>query len=283
MIKYTRNPPPSNRQLLILLGMFVGFMLGVIWLLAWLINSLVWLIPPSVEQQIGALVVPAYEQLAQPSPAQDTLNQLLDRLETNLPPDQRQQRDYRVLYVSDSKVNALAIPGDRIIIFSGLVEQVESENELMMVLGHELGHFANRDHLRSLGRELLLQVAIASLIGDASWVQSVAGSLFATLSKAHYSRSQERQADEIGLTLLQQTYGHVAGATDFFARLSQQKGANLAFLSTHPASGKRVAKLKQSIEQRNYQIGERAPLPKTLAVAAYKISTLSWTASTLLD
>lgn len=262
MTHSTRNPPPSNRQLLILFGIFFGFILGVIWLVAWLVNSLVWLIPPSVEQQLGALVVPAFERLAEPTPAQDTLNQLLNRLEKNLPP--QRQRDYQVLYVPDSTVNALAIPGDRIIIYSGLVEQVESENELMMVLAHELGHFVNRDHLRSLGRELLLQVAIGSFIGDAGWVLSSAASGVAALSKAEHSQLQERQADEFGLALLQLTYGHVAGATDFFARLSQQKGVELAFLSTHPAPGNRVAELKRLIEQRNYQLGERSPLLKTL-------------------
>ena len=260
-----RNPPPSNRQLLILFGMFVGFIIGIIWVVVWLVNSLVWLIPPSVEQQLGALVVPAYERLAPATPAQDTLNNLLTRLQTNLPPEQRQERDYRVLYVQDSAVNALAIPGDRIIIYSGLVKQVESENELMMVLAHELGHFANRDHLRGLGQGLLLQVAIASFIGDGGWVLSSAAAGVAALSKAQYSQLQERQADEFGLALLQQTYGHVAGATDFFARLSQQKGLGLDFLSTHPAPGNRVAELKRLIEQQNYQIGERSRLPRTLA------------------
>jgi predicted Zn-dependent protease len=261
----TRNPPPSNRQLLIILGLFIGFVLGVIWLLGLLVNSLIWLIPPSVEQQLGAVVVPAYEQLAKPTPAGETLNQLLDRLETKLPPEQRQQRDYRVLYVPDATVNALALPGNVIVIYSGLVKQAESENELMMVLGHELGHFANRDHLRGLGRQLLLQIAIATFIGDASWLQSTAASGVAALSKAQFSQSQEIQADEFGLTLLQQTYGQVAGATDFFARMSRQKSADLAFLDTHPAPGKRVAQLKRLIEERNYQIGELAPLPQTLA------------------
>ena len=191
----TRNPPPSNRQLLIVLGMFVGFILGVICLVAWLVDSLVWLIPPSVEQQLGALVVPVYEQRSVPTPAQVTLNQLLNRLEANLPPQQK-DRDYQVLYIPESKVNALAIPGDRIIIYSGLIKQMGSENELMMILGHELGHFANRDHLRSLGRELLLQVAIASFIGDGGWVLSSAAAGVAALSKAQYSQLQERQADD---------------------------------------------------------------------------------------
>lgn len=260
----TRNSPPSNRQLLTIFGIFGGLILSAIWLLTWLVNTLVWLVPPSVEQQLGALIVPAYEQLAKPTPAQNTLNQLLNRLEANLPA-QSKNRDYQVLYIPDSTVNALAIPGDRIIIYSGLVKQVKSENELMMVLGHELGHFANRDHLRSLGRQLLWQVAIASFLGDATWIQSTAASGIAALSNAQYSQSQESQADEVGLTLLQKTYGHTAGATDFFAKLSQQKGVDLAFLASHPAPNRRVTELNRLIKQRHYPIGERSPLPKTLA------------------
>lgn len=260
----SRNPPPSNRQLLILFGMLVGFIVFVIWLATWLINSIVWLIPPSVEQQLGALLVPVYELQAKPTPAQDTLNHLLNRLETHLPPEQRQQRDYQVLYIPDSTVNALAIPGDRIIIYSGLVDRVKSENELMMVLGHELGHFAHRDHLRSLGQQLLFQVAIASILGDGSWIQSVAASSIAALGSSQYSQSQEREADEFGLTLLQQTYKHVAGATDFFNQLSQQQDLSIEFLSTHPAPARRVVELKRLIQQRNYPIKERSPLPSTL-------------------
>ncbi len=259
-----RNPPPSNRQLLILLGLFVGFIVGVIWLLNVLINGLIWLIPPSLERQLGAVVVPAFELQAKPSPAQDSLNQMLARIEAQLPPEQGQKRDYRVLYVPNSTVNALALPGDAIVIYAGLVEQAKSENELMMVLGHELGHFAHRDHLRGLGRGLLVQIVVATFLGDAGSLQSIAASGIAAVSRSQFSQSQEREADEFGLTLLQKTYGHVAGATDFFARMSEQKAADFAFLSTHPAPGKRVKELQHLIEERNYPVKERSPLPKPL-------------------
>ncbi|NEP00254.1 MAG: M48 family metallopeptidase [Symploca sp. SIO2E9] len=259
-----RNPPPSNRQLLILLGLFIGLIVGIIWLLNLLINNLIGLIPTSVEQWLGTVIIPVYEQKAQPSPAQDTLNQLLNRLEKQLPPQQYQHRDYRVLYLPDDTVNALALPGDVIVIYAGLVKQVESENELMMVLGHELGHFAHRDHLRGLGRNLLVRAVIAYVIGDAGAIQSAATSALVTVSSSKLSQSQELQADEFGLVLLQQTYGHVAGATDFFARMSQKKGTNWAFFSTHPASGKRVIKLQRLIEKRHYPIKEPSPLPNSM-------------------
>jgi predicted Zn-dependent protease len=258
-----RNPPPSNRQLLILLGIFVGSILVIIWLIGIIANSLVWLIPPSVEQQIGKIVLPAYEQLAPATPAQNTLNQLLQRLETNLPETQKQQ-DYRVLYVPEQTVNALALPGNAIVIYSGLVAKAESENEIMMVLGHELGHFAHRDHLRGLMQKLLWQIAIAYIIGDTSWLQSQAATVVNAVSQSQFSQSQELQADEFGLTLLQASYNHVAGATDFFARLSQSRGANYAFLSTHPAPLQRVAQLEGLIKQRNYPVLARSPLPPAL-------------------
>lgn len=260
----SRNPPPSNRQLLILLGMFVGFIVLVIWLFGVITNSLIGLIPPEVEKQLGAVVVPTFERLAKPSPAQDTLNQLLDRLETKLPLEQRKNRDYRVLYVPNSTVNALALPGDAVVIYAGLVAQAESENELMMVLGHELGHFAHRDHLRSLGRSLLLKITIANLIGDSSWWRGTAAAGVEAVTSSRYSQSQESQADEFGLNLLKENYGHVAGATDFFARMNEQTYANFAFLSTHPAPGDRVTKIKRLIKQKNYALGVRSPLPTTL-------------------
>ncbi|MBD2313670.1 M48 family metalloprotease [Desertifilum sp. FACHB-1129] len=259
-----RNPPVSNRDLLILLGLFLGVVVGVVWLLGLLVNNLVWLIPTQVEKTLGHLIVPAYERLAQPTPAQDVLNQLLQRLEQQLPEEQRQERDYRVLYVPDETVNALAVPGDVIIIYQGLVTQAESENELAMVLGHELGHFAHRDHLRSLGREILFRAIAATFLGDLGALQSVAVSGVSAISRSHYSQSQELQADEMGLTLLNAVYGHAGGATDFFRRLRQQRGSGIAFLATHPSPGNRVNKLERLIQERGYSVGKISPLPPSL-------------------
>jgi predicted Zn-dependent protease len=259
-----RNPEPQKRQILFVVGLIIAIVFFAFWLFGVLINGLVWLIPPSVERQLGAFTVPVFEQMAEPSPAQDSLNQLLDRLEANLPAEQQQDHDYQVLFIPDATVNAIAIPGDRVILYQGLLAQTESENELMMVMGHELGHFANRDHLRRLGRGLLLQLLIAFFFGDTGGLQDVAVSGAAAISNAQFSQGQEFQADDFGLNLLQLTYGHTAGATDFFQRLSQQEGANIDFLATHPNSGKRVRRLEQAIAQ-GYNLGERSPLPAPLA------------------
>ena len=261
---HNRNPEPSNRQLLIILGIFVGFFIIIFWLFNLLISGLIGLIPPSLERQLGAAIVPIYEQQAESSLVQDKLNQLLDRLESNLPIETQKQRDYRVLYIPKQTVNALAIPGDVIIIYQGLLAQMASENELMMVLGHELGHFYHRDHLRGLGRAILVKLAIAYLIGDASALQSTVSTAVSVISNAQYSQSQESQADEFGLELLNSTYSHVAGATDFFNRLSQKKRVDIAFLASHPSPPKRVKHLEKLIAKRSYKIGVKQPLPQIL-------------------
>jgi predicted Zn-dependent protease len=259
-----RNSEPSNRQLLTLLGLFVGFVVLVFLSIGWLINGLVNWIPASVEQQLGVLIVPTYERQAKPSVVQDTLNKLLDNLEANLHNDNKKARDYRVLYIPKNTINALAIPGDVIIIYQGLLTEIKSENELMMILGHELGHFANRDHLRSLGNVLLMRIALSYLLGDLGNLQSGV-ELVNAIAKAQFSQKQETQADRFGLELLNKYYGHVAGATDFFESLSKQPQLNIAFLSTHPAPEKRVKELKKLIEQKNYPIEQKQPLPASIA------------------
>lgn len=255
-----RNAPPSNRQLLILLGLFVGFLWGLIWTIGWLINGLVGFIPVEVEQKLGQPIVSVYEKLAEPSPTQAYFDRLLDRMETHLPKEQQQGRNYRLLAIDDATVNAMALPGDAIVLYTGLIDRAESENEVAMVLGHELGHFAHRDHLRRLGRAVILRVAIASIFGDAGSWASIAGSTLEAISRARYSQSQELEADRFGLDLLQKTYGHVGGATDFFERLSREKGEYLDFLSTHPSAGDRVAKLNAIIRERRYPIQPTQPL-----------------------
>lgn len=215
-----RNPPTSNRQLLTLLGIFLAIGCLLLWGSIKLLDGLILLIPPELEQRLGALVIPAYERLAESSPAQDTLNQLLDRLETKLPKQKNIDRNYRLIYIPDDTVNALALPGDAIVVYRGLIQQLESENELMMILGHELGHFANRDHLRGIGRGLALQFVVAVFAGDGGGLVNVATAIASNLSKVQFSRNQEAQADEFGLQLLVSHYGHAARRNRLFPAIS---------------------------------------------------------------
>jgi len=259
----SKNESDSNSQILGLASIFlIGGIIAFL-LFKLLVNTIITFIPPSFEQKLGAAVVPVYEKQAVDSPQQRTLNQLLDRLETNLPAKQ-QDNQYRVLYIPEDTVNAIAIPGNTVIIYKGLLGKVESENELMMVLGHELGHFANRDHLRGLGNILVLRVTLAYVLGDASVFKSIVASAVRAISKASYSQKQEKQADKFGLMLLDKTYGQVAGSTDFFQKLAKESRRNFDFLASHPAPAKRVKEINKLIRENQYDTASLSPLPDSL-------------------
>ncbi len=257
------SPPPSGKQLLILVGGFIAICALLIWGFVSLLTALlVWLIPPELEAQLGSVLITEFETKAEKGLTQDKLNELQDRLEAKQPKEQK--RDLKVIYLPDETINAFAIPGDRIIIFEGLLKNVNSENELMMILGHEIGHFANRDHLRGIARSLSLQILLSLLFGDNSSLQSV-GSLATAVTEARFSQNQELNADRVGLDLLVKVYGHAGGATDFFTRLARDPSANVvSFLSTHPHPLERVRKLEEIIRQKNYGIKPVKPLPQEL-------------------
>lgn len=162
---------------------------------------------------------------------------------------------YTVHVINSEQVNAIALPGGSIVVFTGLLKEVGSENEIAMVLAHELGHFYHRDHLRGLGRHLLL-LLLGSVFSsaDSGIGQIIAPSI--TSLHMRFSQTQERAADGYALDLLNKKYGHVGGSLDFFAKMSK-KDTYPKFLyvfSTHPYPESRRRDLEKRIKENHYRI-----------------------------
>lgn len=163
------------------------------------------------------------------------------------------QYPFRVKVLSSHIPNAYALPGGVIIVTSALLEAIDSENTLAFILGHELGHFQNRDHLKHLGRELVLTKILKMFLGD-----DISG-MFAQLTLAldnRYSRQQERKADEWGVKLLVDTYKHAGGASDFFEWIIKSYGDRKfsSFFQTHPSPSSRIKYINKLIEKYDYKI-----------------------------
>jgi len=180
------------------------------------------------------------DDLTTVSPADERLHQtqrLADRLAVHWP---ESPYEFRVEIDDSDAANAMALPGGLIVVTSGLLDQVESENELAFVLGHELGHFRNRDHLRALGRGALLSIFFLAV--TSSDVGGV-GIKAADLTLRSFNRRQEAAADAFGLEVVNREYGHVNDSWRLFERWSEQ-GPRLSqlasYVSTHPATADRV-------------------------------------------
>ena len=164
-----------------------------------------------------------------------------------------------------SSVNALALPGGHIVVFTGLLNKITSENELAFAFAHEMGHYANRDHLRGVGRAFVFITISTFLFGtDSNISQMLAHAL--NITELSFSRKQETRADEFALELLNCAYGNVDGATDFFERIpkEQDPGKFGHYFVSHPENLKRITDLNKIIRDKGFKLAGKNPLPETL-------------------
>lgn len=228
-------------------------------LLIFLVEIALYFVPAETEARLFADWLP--EDLVTISPFDDRLYEtqlLVDRLTghwVDAP------YAFRVEIDDSELANAMALPGGLIVVTEGLLDEVESENELAFVLGHELGHFRNRDHLRALGRGIVLSLFFAVVTGkDASGI----GINVADITLRGFNREQESKADEFGLAVVYAEYGHVDEAWRLFERWDAGGDGFLdfvAYLSTHPQAGDRIAELQVLAEREGWSIeGQVAPL-----------------------
>ena len=158
--------------------------------------------------------------------------------------------------------NAFVVPGGTIYVFTGLLGQVRSENGLSFVLAHELAHLAHRDHLRALGRGIVLYGLAALVSGDTSSLASVLAPVL-QLGEARYSQGRESAADALALRVLACRYGHAGGAPEFFEALAEKGGAPLPgshYFASHPALQARIAALQAMTAQAGMKTGALTPL-----------------------
>jgi predicted Zn-dependent protease len=275
-VKYTPKELTDNvnvphvhplRELFVLLGGVLLVLLIGYLILGLIVDVVAAHLSPATEQKINQRLAPLYAKLfTNTAPDRVAANRELQGLMEKV---QRAsgltQLTCRVVIVESADINALALPGGQMVVFSGLLAAVESENELAMVLAHELGHFAHRDHLRGLGRGLvLLTMSTVLLGGDDTVSRFLQNSLTSTELK--FSRQQELAADDWGLHAVVKQYGHAGGCADFFRRLNRREKLPrwFAAFGTHPNAESRVRRLEEKIAKEKYRLDAPQPLPAGL-------------------
>jgi Zn-dependent protease with chaperone function len=226
--------------------LFVGLsaiLLLIVVVLVFLIEIALYFVPVEREAALFRSWLP--EDIVTVSPVDERLYQtqlLLDRLAFHWGDA---PYEFRVEIDDADVANAMALPGGLIVVTAGLLDQVESENELAFILGHELGHYRNRDHLRALGRGIVFSLVVAVTTGrDVSRVSINV----ADLALRSFSRKQELAADEFGLELVYTQYGHVQEAWRLFERWDDDDDRIFevaSYTSTHPQPDDRAEVLEE--------------------------------------
>jgi Zn-dependent protease with chaperone function len=211
-------------------------------------------IPVEWEQKLGESAYRdflTHQEVMKDGPAVAALGEITQRLTEQI---SNNPYKFDVTVVKSDVVNAFALPGGYVVVFTGLMKKAESGEEVAGVMSHELNHVLQRHGLERIVKNLGLMTVVAIVFGNQQGLVGMMKQFGVELLTLKFGREQETEADLTGLQLLQRAKIDPSGMIRFFERLSEKDEGRMEWLSTHPMSTARAERLKT----------ELAALPKKL-------------------
>jgi len=160
--------------------------------------------------------------------------------------------------VNDPQVNAFCMPGGKIVVYEGLMQLVSSDDELAVVVGHEVAHAVAKHSNERMSQQLMAQYG-AQILGQAlsnksAAVQKIGASVYGLGAQygvmLPFSRKHESEADYMGLVFMAMAGYNPAVAVNFWQKMSAGKsGSTPEFMSTHPSDATRINEIKQHLPE----------------------------------
>ena len=173
--------------------------------------------------------------------------------------------------VNDETINAWCMPGGKIVFYTGILSIASSDEEIAVVMGHEIAHALARHGNERMSQGMALQLGEMTLAAALQEKPELTQQIFLTsygvgssLGTLAYSRKHEYEADQIGMTLMAKAGYDPSYAVSFWQKMSENGGtATPELLSTHPSDAKRIAALKKHLpEAMKYYKGKKEPVKK---------------------
>lgn len=161
------------------------------------------------------------------------------------------QWNWEVNVQTTRDVNAYCMPGGKIMVYTGLIDQLDATDaEIAAVVGHEIAH-ALREHSRErMSRAYAEQLALAGIAvatGAGEGTMQLASQVAAVTFTLPHSREQEAEADRIGLELMARAGYDPNAAVSLWQKMAKLGGGGPEFLSTHPSGDSRIRDLQANV------------------------------------
>lgn len=158
-------------------------------------------------------------------------------------------------------LNAFALPGGRVYVYTGLLKYLDSEAALAGVLGHEIAHAERRHATQRMTAQYGTSMLIGLVLGqNPNKYVEIAANLFAGLSLLSNSRSNEDESDKYSIEYLKDTRYYPGGVKFFFEKMrddgkvSSKSGGIETFLSTHPDPIARISSTDQRLKEKGMAV-----------------------------
>ena len=196
-------------------------------------------------------------------------NKVLDAI----PAKEREKEIWKFSFdVIDSKdVNAFARPGGPIYFFNGLIDKMETEDQLAGVLAHEITHIRNQHWASSYADTMKRRMGLTlvlTLLNANDTMFSVAGVADELIFNLPYSRKHETESDRVGFDLVVKAGYNPRGLADMMRVFAKEGGKTPEFVSTHPEPGKRADAIERRAGELKVAVPEQRPLPANVRQSA---------------
>ena len=219
------------------------------------------LVPDETEIELGAQVAAQIEAQQRLHPNRRLQSYVQRVTETLLPPalEDRPGIDYRVKVLdAPREINAFAVLGGYLYVYSGLLLVLEDEAELAGVLAHEIGHIVGRHSANQLAAHFGMELLANLVLGEDL---QLLGQIVSYLGSARFSRDDEREADAFGVRYAIAAGYDPRGLLRFFERLKELEGRRPSDLeklfASHPPTGERIRSIERLIDQYGASAGQR--------------------------
>src|SRR5690606_26369489 len=180
------------------------------------------------------------------------LNNILDRILASDDIAYKDEFAWKIHIIDQDVLNAFAVPGGYIYVYTGLIKYLDNEDDLAGVLAHEIAHVDQRHSTQQLQKQYGIQILLSVALGnDAGQLEQIAGALAGNLAGLKFSRDDEREADRYSVHYLEETDYQCNAAFSFFQKMldNEEAGGTPAFLSTHPDPKERIADINATADE----------------------------------
>lgn len=159
--------------------------------------------------------------------------------------------------VQSDEVNAFCMPGGKIVVYEGIMKLVSSEDELAVIVGHEVAHAVAKHSNERMSQQVLAsygsQALSVALSKKSAVTQQIAGTVYGLGTQygvmLPFSRKHESEADYMGLVFMKMAGYNTDAAVTFWKKMSAQGGTTPEFMSTHPSDSRRIDDIKKALPE----------------------------------